>query len=203
MFARRATGYETVRTVYNDRVRPDAKRAILEAASELVQEDGASHLTLEQVAVRAGISKGGLLYHFPTKQWLIIGLVDDLIERFNVSCQNIRGGHRPGSFTRAYLRSTLADDSSAAAGIVSAIANDPALLKPLHDAYARWQEQLERDGIDPVTATIVRLVADGLWFAALIGAPPLRPVLLKRLVGRLDRIIRDGIAPERAVTKRK
>jgi hypothetical protein len=44
---------------------------------------------------------------------------------------------------------------------------------------------MNRDGIDPVDATLVRLAADGLWFADLLGlAPPqgrTRAELLKRL----------------------
>ncbi len=45
-----------------------AKRLlILDAASRVVLDKGASALTLESVAEQAGISKGGLLYHFPTK----------------------------------------------------------------------------------------------------------------------------------------
>jgi hypothetical protein len=44
---------------------------------------------------------------------------------------------------------------------------------------------MNQDGIDPVDATLVRLAADGLWFANLLGlAPPTgkrRAELLKRL----------------------
>ena len=39
--------------------------------------------------------------------------------------------------------------------------------------FARWHERLERDGIDPTTATLVRLAADGLWLSALLGLPRL------------------------------
>lgn len=43
----------------------DKKKRLLAAASEIVEEEGVVKLTLEAVAQRAGMSKGGLLYHFP------------------------------------------------------------------------------------------------------------------------------------------
>ncbi|MCX5496899.1 helix-turn-helix domain containing protein, partial [Kaistia dalseonensis] len=49
---------------------------MLEAAALVAQDIGPGHLSLEAVAERAGISKGGLLYHFPTKQALLSGLVE-------------------------------------------------------------------------------------------------------------------------------
>ncbi|MEO1289257.1 MAG: helix-turn-helix domain-containing protein, partial [Chloroflexota bacterium] len=38
---------------------------VLVAASEVVIEHGAAQLTLDAVVNNAGVSKGGLLYHFP------------------------------------------------------------------------------------------------------------------------------------------
>jgi AcrR family transcriptional regulator len=40
---------------------------ILRAANLVVVEEGVSRMTLEAVAREAGVSKGGLLYHFPSK----------------------------------------------------------------------------------------------------------------------------------------
>jgi AcrR family transcriptional regulator len=47
-----------------------------------VVEEGVSGMTLEAVAREAGISKGGLLYHFPSKVALIGGMIGRLIEDF-------------------------------------------------------------------------------------------------------------------------
>jgi AcrR family transcriptional regulator len=149
-------------------------------------------MTLEEVAAQAKVSKGGLLYHFPSKEALIQGLVDDLIEQCDHFFDSHGNDPSPGSFTRAYLESSLVLDASSAAGVVSAIANDPSLLKPLHAAYARWQTRLENDGIDPVIATMVRLVADGLWFSSLIGVPSLDRDLVKQLTNRIEDLTRGN-----------
>ena len=67
------------------------------------------------------------------------------------------------------------------------MANDPSLLRPLQDAYIRWQAALQADGVDPVIGTLVRLVADGLWFSSLVGAAPIKPMLLRQLIAKLVR----------------
>ena len=53
------------------------KTAILEAAEELVTETGGLRFTMDMVAARAGISKGGLTYTYPTKD----ALVEDMLRR--------------------------------------------------------------------------------------------------------------------------
>jgi AcrR family transcriptional regulator len=52
-----------------------ARERLLDAAERVVVESGATHLTLDAVAKSAGISKGGLLYHFPSKESLLQGMV--------------------------------------------------------------------------------------------------------------------------------
>lgn len=56
----------------------DKKKSILNAAADIVKEEGVAKLTLEAVAKKAGLSKGGLLYHYSSKEALIKGMVQDL-----------------------------------------------------------------------------------------------------------------------------
>ncbi|MEO2167455.1 MAG: TetR/AcrR family transcriptional regulator, partial [bacterium] len=51
----------------------DTRAKILDAAEDLILEAGATGLILDEVARRAGVSKGGLLYHFPSKADLVSG----------------------------------------------------------------------------------------------------------------------------------
>ena len=66
---------------------PDiTQQRLLDVAGELVTESGVMALTLEAVAKRAGVSKGGLLHHFPTKDALLIAVLEprgrQAVERF-------------------------------------------------------------------------------------------------------------------------
>jgi AcrR family transcriptional regulator len=60
---------------------------LLKSAANIVNEQGIEYLTLDAVAKRAGVSKGGLLYHFNNKAALIQGLVNyaDELYRTNVN----------------------------------------------------------------------------------------------------------------------
>src|SRR5690606_32459404 len=57
---------------------PAARAKVLHAFAELLVTSGERSATLDAVAERAGVSKGGLLYHFPTRDALVDGLVDHL-----------------------------------------------------------------------------------------------------------------------------
>lgn len=60
--------------------RPSLRQRILEAAAEVASEKGGTQFTLETVAERAGVSKGGLLYHFRSKELLMKGLLENLVD---------------------------------------------------------------------------------------------------------------------------
>ena len=72
-----------------------ARAAALDAADALLSEHGLAAFTLEAVAARAGISKGGLLYHFPTKEALLSDLMRRcLAEDPDPIVENAEGGPR-------------------------------------------------------------------------------------------------------------
>jgi AcrR family transcriptional regulator len=159
----------------------DTKSRILDAAEEVVLRDGVARLTLEAAAAEAGLSKGGILYHFPTRDALVAAMVDAIIVSFDEDIEReLAGQSGPGSFTRAYLRATMTPsapsdegDDRLGAAVIAAAAAQPALLIPLQQAAERWQARLEDDGLDPAVATMVRLASDGLWLCDLFGLAPL------------------------------
>ncbi len=163
------------------------RERLLEAASAVLLRDGAHAMTLEAVAAQAGVSKGGLLYHFPGKG----AILDALVERWDASMEaevDATRDDRPGGWVRAYLdaSATLSEDERRTdIGLLAALAAEPERLGPVRERYARWQQRVEQDAADPVDATVVRLAADGLWIASLLGlAPPegeRREAVLERL----------------------
>jgi len=185
-------------------------RAIIDAANRIVRRDGVARLTLDAVAREAGLSKGGLLYHFPSKNALIAGMTATLLEDFEGEVRRRSGAddEETGRWLRAYVLATAddepgthdeADDEPGArdetAALIAAIATSPDLMAPLQRRYALWQQQVEADGLPPATATLVRLAADGLWLADLLGlAPPtgkLRAEVVMAMLG-LTRGNQDG-----------
>ncbi|MGO9963028.1 MAG: TetR/AcrR family transcriptional regulator [Acidimicrobiales bacterium] len=181
----------------------ETRERILHGAEEVVLRDGVAHLTLEAAAIEAGISKGGILYHFPTRAALVAAMVERLGSRFDedLDREGARSG-RPGAFTLAYLEAGFgppSDDHASrerrlGAAVIAGVASDPELLEPLRQRFATWQHALTVDGISPVSASLLRLAADGLWFTELFALAPLdehlraavREELLAQLGSRLD-----------------
>src|SRR5690606_6305646 len=62
--------------------RPSSRDKIVAAAVELAKEVGPGHVSLDAVAQRAGVSKGGLLYNFPTKNKLLEAIVAYHLDKF-------------------------------------------------------------------------------------------------------------------------
>lgn len=64
-------------------------RALLDAASETFAECGFEAASMDQIAARAGLTKGALYYRFPSKQELFLALLDDRcaahVRRFDAS----------------------------------------------------------------------------------------------------------------------
>lgn len=105
--------------------------AIQSAAMGLLEEAGYGHLTMEQVAARAKVSKDSLYRRFPDKQALVI---DALARRARAVPEVPDTGSLPGDM-RAFLRAVLASRNSAAralAGVSSEIATNPELRAAWH-----------------------------------------------------------------------
>ncbi len=170
----------------------ETRQEILQAAGRVVLAQGVGALTLEAVAAEAGLSKGGLLYHFASKEELLSGMVDRLIEMTEERiARAMAKDEGPGRWTRGYLAACAVDPSGQdpldrlATALLAAGATDPGLLDRLRRHATAWNELSRGDGLDPTTASILRLAADGLWMNDLFGIEVLsgkeRRAVLKRL----------------------
>jgi AcrR family transcriptional regulator len=148
-------------------------------------------LTLDAVAKKAGVSKGGLLYHFPGKDDLIRGLIDNLNESFDADMErNLAEANdrTPGHWLRAYIQASAdagVEFNENSAALLAGIALNSDLLEPFRRSFTEFQEKSVSDGIDPVVATIIRLAVDGLWLAELFKLAPPEPALRQQVVERL------------------
>lgn len=172
--------------------RPSKRSSLLRAAATVVAERGYSALTLDAVGAATGVSKGGVLYHFPTKQALVAALVEELSSDFEADQAAAHDADpiAPGAWTRAYVTASSAptqDESEqlAVVALLAAVGYDPSLLDPIQDRYRAWVERLGDDGLPGVDAHVVRLAADGLWAADLFGLAPPEAALRARILARL------------------
>jgi AcrR family transcriptional regulator len=170
--------------------RPDTRQLLLDAAERVVQRDGVGKLTLDAVAQEAGVSKGGVLYHFRTKHALIEGMVLAQMDAYESEQRRREQAdpHPVGRRTRAYILASFSESKpkdSNGAGMIAAIANDPQLMGIIQARFTKWQAEMLNDGLDAVTATLIRLATDGLWFAQLFATAPPPDPLRQEVIARL------------------
>lgn len=150
---------------------------LLLAACRVLAKRGTSALTLDAVAAEAGASKGGVLYHFPSKNALIEAMLTEVITDFEQTLErHLRHlPEGPGRYLRAYVLASTEElpDEEAEIGsaILALVTSDPSWARVYWPAVERWRARATDDGIDPAFALVVMAAADGLgiWDAMGVG----------------------------------
>lgn len=144
---------------------------ILDALQDVLLEDGPGGATLEAVAERAGVSKGGLLYHFRSKDDLFEGLLERLAAGGEASVA--QSPTDPDGAVRWFLDGSQSAEGPEERTLLAAL-RLLGTYAPASDRMADylddWAAGLRRALPDPVTARLVQLVGDGLFLHALLGA---------------------------------
>lgn len=162
-------------TGYRRKKQPElVQRALLDHAAKLAVEHGLAAVTVQSVAEAAGVTKGGLLHHFPNKQALINAVFADLLDALDHQLDaRIAADPEPrGAFTRAYIDSVFAIEPEGNAAVWAALAismlTDP-LLRGLWSAWVDARQKRHRLTDGALALTAIRLAADGIWLADLTG----------------------------------
>jgi len=157
---------------------PDVRTRILDAVEHIVRAKGVPALTLEAAAREAGISKGGLLYHFASKEALLTGLVIRLSDYISQDFDGVLAAQPPGAApaTRAIIawifdhpEAVCDEHERAGAVFLSVFHHDPAMLEPIRAVFARIRDHLRQDALPPGHALAVMAASDGLFFGRLFN----------------------------------
>lgn len=152
----------------------DTRARIRVAAATVIERDGAANLTLAKVAEAAGISKGGLLYHYPSKDALLEGLLGHLLESRAAIVEELSSGHGDG---QANLLDALIDadfdfpdhERIMAQGLIAASAENPELLAPAREHVSAMFAALGKPARNAAQARTILLASQGLQFLELLG----------------------------------
>lgn len=172
---------------------PKARLAILEAAERIVKQDGAANLTFEELARVSGVTRGGITYHFPTKEVLLQALVQRDVEQWSKRLASHKRvlGDAPGADVIAQLRAAAEEDPERRrliGGMLSAVAHDPSLLQPVRE-FIREELPTSADiGPAELRLWILRMASDGLFWTDLMKCTELPPGLRERLIAEIERL---------------
>jgi AcrR family transcriptional regulator len=167
------------KTLTRVRAPEQTRERLLQAAIRVINMRGAAGLTLDAVAAESGVSKGGLLHHFPNKDALVRGLVDLLVSRFDQRMALLYekdADTGPGRWLRAYVRGTFAsthDDDVLVPAMGVLAAGSPELLSALHRELENARQCALNDGLPAGRAIAIQLACDGMWLSELVGVKSL------------------------------
>lgn len=195
-------------------MRASKRELALQAAKEIVQRDGVTALSYESVAAEAGLTKGGLIYHFPSREEMLTALHEYVAGQWE-SCLMDEARHAepqhmatptpssqetyppedPNERFAAYTRASQNPDRAELLLILEAT-KDAEMNAIWEEIYQRWApappQHADQPDADELRAFIARLAADGLWFYEALCSGDIDPALRQRVV---EEIIDLGHVP--------
>ncbi|MBE1457199.1 AcrR family transcriptional regulator [Nocardiopsis terrae] len=168
----------------------NTRERILDALQDILISDGYSSVTLEAVARAAEVSKGGLLYHFPSKADLMDGLVKRLGELAEAEFAEARESEE--GVVRIFLRTSTPQSTEERElywSVIAALRSHEDLgeesVRYVQYLFTHWGELLHEELTDPVLAETILRAGDGLYMAEIAGLPRPDPELTRRMIDRL------------------
>lgn len=173
---------------------PRARESVLDAFESLLVEQGERAATMDATAKAAGVSKGGLLYHFGTKEALEAALVVRLSELVDADVAAMAAA--PEGPIAYFLRSSAMENDPLDRAVLAvsrlAQGGSAAAAEALRGIRDRWAEALRGETRDETALDLVMLVSDGLYFnnalsGGAIPGPVPRGAAMDALVGLVER----------------
>lgn len=145
-----------------------AREKVLDALQAILLEEGERAATMEQVAARAGVSKGGLLYHFPDKAAMAQGLLARVRSLLREDLEKMASA--PEGPAAYYLRGSLLQDDPLDR-LLLAVMKLPATYEEAKRATYRevqegWAQLIKEEMHDGAIADAIILMGDGLYWNA-------------------------------------
>lgn len=169
-------------------IKLSAKERILDAATLVVGETGAGHLTLDRVAALAGVSKGGLLYHFNNKQSLIEEMIAQFLSKYQDRI-DLKMQHSDENESNKLLKAMIEIlgertemEKRQLSALLAAAAENPELLIPAREFIKNHFEQVKKHAGASNAVLTIFLAVQGIQFMDLFDLSPLSKTELDNMV---------------------
>lgn len=180
-------------------MRTSNRTHILQAVVRVIESGGVTAVTFESVAEESGLTKGGLLYHFPTRDAMLLALHEHLAARWEEAMVAAAG--KPADEATdderlaAFARVTTQVSPRAELLLMLESVNDPVMYAPQSEVLRRWTPPAPTSA--PLTAEelhrfVARLAADGLWLYESLTDTPLPPGVREQVTDHLARSVHAG-----------
>ncbi len=196
----------------------ETRARIFQAAMQLAARDGLMTLTLENVAEESGLSKGGVMHHFPSKDALLSGVImhfTDQVERemTRLVAEDPNPTYR---WVRAMLRMMTSRDGDSASdlpsrqtleqfmlSVLAATIHNPEVVKPVQAIGQRLRGRLTSVPEEGIEQLMMWLVMDGLFLWQFVGLvssdDPLIDQVHANLLAKLEQLSATKTTPTQAL----
>ena len=140
-------------------MRRSRRDGIVRQALDIARTHGIASVTYESVATSLGITKAGIVYHFPQRADLLAAMVEQAtgeVEHEVERRHDETGRPRMLIYTELLLSGTLHPDSPA---LVAEVLAEPNLAEIWRSKLDRWTEELVALGADQGTVLLARVGA--------------------------------------------
>jgi AcrR family transcriptional regulator len=168
-----------------------SRAAALDAALVIIARDGPGRLTLDAIARESGLSKGGVMHQFRTKEAVLKALLERQMAHFDAFANNAMAKMReatayPELATQiATLREAATTPNSASLALLAAMVENPGLMAEPRQLDAKRVAAIKAEAKDPDLALLRWAAARGLLLSGLFGMSPLSKEEHQRLFARL------------------
>ncbi|MBR0810172.1 TetR family transcriptional regulator [Bradyrhizobium diazoefficiens] len=168
-----------------------SRNAALEAAIAIVARDGPGRLTLDAIARESGLSKGGVMHQFRTKEAVLKALLERQLAHFEEFSTRYMAkvsatSANPHLATQlATIREAASSPNSAALALVAVMVENPRLMALPREREAERMAAIKDEATDPDLAMLRWAGAMGLLLSSLFGMSPLSKNEHQRLFARL------------------
>jgi AcrR family transcriptional regulator len=147
---------------------------VLDAAESVILDSGGRTFTLDAVAERAGISKGGLVYSFATKDGLVRAALEREVSRFQEAVRQRLGDKPvdPFEMVLAHIDEALDEDDAAtrkAAFLVTALVHAPDMMEPARHYYRALLDPLLAEAGEAHEIRNALLAVEGIFLLRGLG----------------------------------
>jgi len=142
---------------------------ILDAVERLVCIEGTRKLTIDAVAAEAGMSKGGVLYNFRSKQELLLGVIRRVVTEVRERTYALSDKLTEQGAACPVLRASFQiykeyREKTAPKALFALAAQEPELVAEFQDMSTEFGRAISSEISDPVLGHMCLLIIDGLYY---------------------------------------
>jgi AcrR family transcriptional regulator len=190
-------------------MRTSNRSKILEAAVRVIDREGATGVTFDSVSSEAGVTRGGMMYHFPSRDALLQAIHQHLADQWESGLESLAGKpiHETTPDERAGAYARISARSATRAELLFLIESSvsPEFTAPWDGVLERWAPPAPAGADDPLAIArfVARLAADGLWVYESLSSKRLSPKVRQKVAEQLAAMLDppSGVADARFSTR--